>query len=97
MPVNIILPALLTVLGLLMVVFGWFMVKVIGSVTDSIAKLNDQILKLTGLLSGMNAIQLSAQDGCSRRHKDIHDKLEEHSNKLSSHSGDIRVLQEKIK
>lgn len=101
---SIILSALLTVLGLLMIVFGWFMVKVFANVTDSVTRLNDQIYKLSGTISGMNAIQLTYQGGiddmkggCVNRHKDVREKLEDHSNKISEHDGDIKVLKSKIK
>ena len=92
----------LSVLGLLMVVFGWFIIKVFSSVTDSIKDLNKTTFTLSNTISGMNAIQLTYQGGidemkdkCSGKHDRINLRLDKHEEKLNSLDTKIQLIEKK--
>ena len=92
----------LTVLGFLMVIFGWFIIKVFGTVTDSIKELNKTTFTLSNTISGMNAIQLTYQGGidelkhrCSGKHDKINERLDKHEEKLSVLDTKIQLIEKK--
>ena len=98
-----ILSIVLTVLGLIMVVFGWFIVKVFSAVTESLNKLESRINDLSGIISGLNATQLAYKENtedikikCVSRHAEINKTLKEHDCKLNEHDTSIQLLKQKV-
>lgn len=99
-----ILSVVISVLGLVMIVFGWFIVKVFGAVTDSIKKLDGRIHDLSQIISGLNATQLAYKENteevkikCVARHTEINKTLKEHECKINEHDTSIQLLKQKVK
>lgn len=98
-----LLSIVLSVLGLIMIVFGWFIVKVFSAVTESLNKLESRINDLSGIISGLNATQLAYKENtedikikCVSRHAEINKTLKEHDYKLNEHDTSIQLLKQKV-